>query len=119
MLTFIPSKVRNTIAVEFDGKATKEDAIKLDNYVKEHYSEDEKFNILAILHDLDGSTLKGITEGVTFDIKRWKQFRKFAVVTDKNWIKSAAEAGNYLPGIEAKHFEKGHLDAAWDWIMLP
>ncbi|PLT32087.1 STAS/SEC14 domain-containing protein [Bacillus sp. V5-8f] len=71
-----------TIAIEFDGKATKEDAMILDNYVRSNFQENEKFNILAIMHGLDGMTVRGIVDGVKFDAKRWMQFNKFAVISD-------------------------------------
>lgn len=116
MLNFLPSRDEYTIAVEFDGKATKEDAQKLDEYAKEQFGEDQKFNILAIMHDVDGTTLKGMTQGIKVDAKNWNQFRKFAVVSEKNWIQWAGELGNYLPGIEAKHFEKNQVEEAWNWI---
>ncbi|RFU61235.1 SpoIIAA family protein [Peribacillus glennii] len=116
MLSIFPSKDKSTIAIEFAGKATKEDAQNLDRYVQNNFEENEKFNFLAIMHDIDGMTAKGIVNGVKFDVKRWKQFNKFAVISDKKWIEELAEAGTHLPGIKARHFNKGQENEAWDWI---
>ncbi|PLR75971.1 STAS/SEC14 domain-containing protein [Bacillus sp. V3-13] len=116
MITFLPSNNSSTITLEFDGKATKEDAEKLDNYVKTHFTDNQKFNIIAIIHDIDGSTIKGVVDGVKFDAKRWRQFNKFAVVSEKDWLAALTMLGNYLPGIEAKHFAKGQLEEARRWI---
>lgn len=117
MMNFLPSKDDSTIAVEFEGKATKEDAQKLDERAKENFGDDRKFNIFALIHDVDGSTLKGMAEGFKTDAKHWKQYRKIAVVSDRDWIKKAGSLGDYLPGIEVKHFEKSQQDEAWKWIM--
>ncbi|PLS15967.1 STAS/SEC14 domain-containing protein [Bacillus sp. M6-12] len=116
MLTILQSRHAKTIALEFEGKATKEDAVNLDSHVKERFKDSEEFNILAIMHDVDGSTLKGMTNGIKFDAKRWKQFNKFAVISEKEWIGTLAELGKYLPGIESKHFRKDELEEAWEWI---
>ncbi|WP_077625045.1 STAS/SEC14 domain-containing protein [Sediminibacillus massiliensis] len=116
MLSFLPSQDDHTIAVEFEGKATKEDAEKLDLQVNQKFGDKEKFNILAVMHDIEGTTLKGMTEGMKFDTKRWNQFRKFAVVSNKDWLETSAGIGSYLPGVTAEHFKKDQLDEAWQWI---
>ena len=116
MLTFLPSKDPSTVAVEFSGKSTEEDAHKLDHYVKEHFLDDKEFNLLAVVDDVDGASLKGLAEGFKFDTKRMKQFNKIAIVADNNWSEMLAGLGNIMPGIDAKQFENDQLDEAWDWI---
>ncbi|WP_053219310.1 SpoIIAA family protein [Virgibacillus senegalensis] len=116
MLSFLPSQEEKTIAVQFTGEATKEDADQLENYVREHFPQGGSFNILAIVHDIKGSTLKGMIEGMKFDAKHWEQFKKFAVVTEKDSIESLTKIGKYLPGITVKQFEKDELSEAWDWL---
>ncbi|URM33379.1 STAS/SEC14 domain-containing protein [Cytobacillus firmus] len=117
MLQFIESRSPSTIALAFNGNATKEDAEKLDQYVRENYKDDQKFNILAIMTDVDGTTFQGATEGMEFDIKRWKQFNKFAVVSDQDWIGTVSKVTNYLPGITVEYFEGHQLEEAWSWIL--
>jgi len=117
LLTILPSRDAFTIAVEFSGQATKEDAMLLDNEVGQRFKEKQKFNILAIMHEVDGSTFKGVTEGLKFDAKRWLQFNKFAVVSEKTWLEALTQLGTFLPGIVAKHFEKDELEEAWTWIQ--
>lgn len=116
MINFLPSEDDSTVALEFDGKATKADAEKVDEFVKLKFGENKKFNIFAIMHDVDGSTLKGMAKGIKVDAKHWSQFRKFAVVSDKNWLQAAGDLGNFLPGVKAKHFEKSQKQEAWEWI---
>lgn len=116
MMKIVPSNDEQTIAVEFDGKATKEDAEKLDSYAEQRFDSNEKFNLFAVMHDVDGSSLKGMIEGMKVDAKHWNQYRKIAVVSDKSWIEKAGNLGNLLPGIESKHFEKNQTEEAWEWI---
>lgn len=56
MFKFLPSRAPSTIALEIDGKATGEDAQKLDQYVKENFGEHKPFHVFAIVQDLDGAT---------------------------------------------------------------
>ncbi|MCG3418541.1 STAS/SEC14 domain-containing protein [Oceanobacillus jordanicus] len=108
MITFLPSKSTSSIAVEFTGRATKEDAALLDERVAQSFNGD--------VHDIDGMTWKGIIDGVQFDAKHWSQFQKFAIVSDEKWIGTAANLGHYLPGIKAKQFNSNEVEEAWEWL---
>lgn len=116
MLTFVPSRDESTVAVEFSGAATREDAERLEEYVRSAFGEEREFNIFARMHEVDGTTLMGLAYGMKFDAKRWSQFRKFAVVTDLKWLEAVTELGKFLPGLEARHFSSGEEEAAWAWI---
>lgn len=117
MLTFLPSKDPSTIAVEMSGKSTKEDARKLDQFIKEHIVDGKEFNLLAVIDNVDGASLKGLAQGIKFDTKRINQFKKIAIVADNSWSVMIATLSNFVPGIKAKHFETGQLNKAWDWIL--
>ena len=117
MIDFIPSRDETTIAVEFSGKATKEDAELLDKTAQEKFGKEEKFNIYAVMQNVDGTSLKGMIDGMKVDAKRWKQYNKIAVISDKDWIQKAGGLGDYLPGIEVEHFEKNESEAAWEWLQ--
>lgn len=117
MLTFIPSRDERTIAVEFSGKATAEDAEKMDQAVREKYAENEKFNILAIIKDLDGTSVMGVVRGFKVDVEHWRQYNKAAFVSDKDWLNMSTNVQAILPGIKAKHFQPEELEAAWKWVQ--
>ncbi|WP_404458608.1 STAS/SEC14 domain-containing protein [Oceanobacillus kapialis] len=115
MINFLPSENDSTIAVEFTGKVTEEDANLLDKRVAQSFNGD-KFNIIAFVPEVEGTTFQGITDGMKFDAKHWSQFQKFAIVSDKSLIGTAANFGNVLPGIKAKHFQSDEIDDAWEWL---
>lgn len=116
MLSFIPSKDPDTIAVEFEGKAVKEDLVKVDQEIQKRFKDKEKFNVYAIIHEVDGATPKALLEDAKLDVKRWSQYNKMAVVSDKNWLEKMTGLSDILPGVEAKHFRMEEADKAWDWI---
>lgn len=116
MFTFLPSEDKYTVAVEVKGTITGEDARNLDAFVEKQFGRDQPFNGFVIFNDVDKTTLKGLIEGNMFDAKRWGQFQKFAVLSDKKWVETAVNAGSILPGITVKHFDKADMTNAWAWI---
>ncbi len=117
MLEIIPSRDRMTVAVQFSGKATQTDADKLERYVAEHYGNNQKFNILAIIKDVDGTNLMGMVNGLKFDAKRMNQFNKIAAVSNLPWVQSMASLGNMMPALEVKAFSEQDLEKAWAWVI--
>ena len=119
MITLLESRDAATIALEVNGKATQQDAEKLERTVQERFGDEKPFNLLGIVNDLDGSTGKGMLKGLKFDTAHWKQFRKIAVVSEENWIKNFTESASVLPGIKTKHFKKDEMEFAWHWLQQP
>lgn len=117
MLTFTPSQDTNTVAVEFDGKARLEDALKLDKIIQEKFSEKGKFNIYAVIDDLDDTAIRGIIEGMKMDLSRWNHFEKLAVISEKNWSNLKVKLEELLSDIDIKHFKMEEMHEAWDWIQ--
>ncbi len=117
MLEILNSRDPSTVVVSFAGKATKEDAERLDKHVQVQFKEDEKFNVLAFINDIDGTNFSGIINGFKVDIKRWNQFNKFAVITEMELAGNLASLANYLPGIRVKYFKPFEEEDAWSWIL--
>ncbi|WKA51245.1 STAS/SEC14 domain-containing protein [Planococcus liqunii] len=116
MLAFVPSKDTETIAMEFNGKATQEDLEKFDKVTQEKFGEKGGFNVYLVVHDFDGASAKAMFEEVKIDVNRWSQYNKLAVVSDKSLLGAIAEFAGYLPGVQAKHFDMDEMEAAWEWI---
>ncbi len=117
MFTFLPSRDERTIALGIEGTVDEEDAKKIEEYVDEHFGDDEPFNVIAYMNEVESTTFKGTLKGMKFDGKRWNQFQKFAIISDKNWIQAATNIGSILPGVKAKHFKKDEVDEAWGWLL--
>lgn len=116
MLSFIPSQDSQTLAFEISGTVTKEDLKKLEQEIEKQFSEDQQFNAYAIMQQPEMPTFKAIAEEAKIDMKRWSQYRKLAVVSEKNWLETITNLGGFLPGIEAKHFNMDETQQAWSWI---
>lgn len=118
MLSIIPSQNPNTIAMELKGKVVKEDVLKADQEIQRRFKDDEKFNVFAIVHELDGATANALLKDAKVDLKRWSQYNKVAIVSEKNWLENLTGLTDILPGIEAKHFQIEEAEEAWEWLKI-
>ncbi|WP_252315777.1 STAS/SEC14 domain-containing protein [Sinobaca sp. H24] len=117
MYTLLYTEDPSTIAVEIEGTVTEEDAQQLDHHVEEHFGSSSSFNVFVVFNEVDRTSLKQVVEGSTFNQKRRDQFDKFAILSDKTWLKFATKAGGLLPGLSMKHFDKDETDKAWSWLQ--
>ena len=116
MLSFFTSKDEQTLAIEVEGKVTKGDLEKFDNVVFDKFRNDEKFNVYAVINEIDAPTAGAMFEELAVDAKRWSQYNKLAVVSETNWMDKASGVIDKLPGVQAAHFPMDQMDQAWDWI---
>ncbi|ANU26680.1 STAS/SEC14 domain-containing protein [Planococcus versutus] len=117
MLSFVPSKDEETIAIEFEGTATHEDAMKIDRIIQEKFADKGKFNIYAIINNVEGPAFSGLEESMQVNMKAWHQFHKFAVISANSLPEQSAEVENLLPKLQVKYFNLDEMNDAWDWIQ--
>ncbi|GGF29027.1 hypothetical protein GCM10010954_30180 [Halobacillus andaensis] len=116
MFTILPSQDPSTIVVEVKGEATGRDALHLDEYIETQFKDEDRFNVIAYIKEMNGITQQGLLKGMKVDAKRWKQFDKFAIISHKDWITASAKVGKYLPGIQVEVFEDKEQEKAWKWM---
>jgi len=81
-------------------------------------SRKDKINLLAIYKDFDGfDSFKAFIEGIKLDFAAIGNIEKYAILTDKKWVRTLAEAeGKILPGITMKGFSLDEKDEALAWL---
>lgn len=117
MLSFIPSKDTETIAMEFEGTATKEDAEKINKIIQDKFADKGKFNIYAVINETEGSAFTGLGESMQVNMEAWNQFHKFAIISPTYTAGQMAEVEKLLPKLEVKHFQMEEMNEAWEWIL--
>ncbi len=116
MLSFFTSKEENTLAIEVEGKVTKDDLEKFDNIVFEKFRNDHKFNVYAVIGDINVPSAGAMFQELAVDAKRWSQYGKLALVSEQNWQSKLAGMIDKLPGVQVQHFSPEQSEQAWDWI---
>ena len=61
-------------------------------------------------------TAKAIMEEAKIDMKRWSQYNKLAVVSEKKSLETMTNISDFLPGIKVEHFNMDEMEKAWNWI---
>ncbi|HIW12973.1 MAG TPA: STAS/SEC14 domain-containing protein [Candidatus Salinicoccus stercoripullorum] len=116
MIELQESGYRNILQMTVDGKMTEEDVDRTEAFIDEHYGDEETLNVLVDIKNLAGTDLLGIVKGMLMDIKHWKQYGKFAVVTDSVWVEGGSEVSDLAPGIEVEQYDRAQKDQAWEWL---
>ncbi|EGA89057.1 hypothetical protein GPDM_12562 [Planococcus donghaensis MPA1U2] len=117
MLSIVPSKDVETIAIEFEGAVTHEDAMKIDKIIQDKYADKGRFNIYAIISEENGATFEGLEESMRKNREAWNHFHKFAVISSSHGEEQLVEMKLLLPDIEVKYFKLDEMNEAWEWIQ--
>ncbi len=110
------SEYPNLVQMTVDGKMTEEDVEMIETFIDEHYGHEETLNALVDIKNFEGTDLLGIVKGILVDIKHWKKYGKFAVITDSVLVEGGSEISNLAPGIEVEQFDRAQKDQAWEWL---
>ncbi|RJF90905.1 STAS/SEC14 domain-containing protein [Sphingomonas cavernae] len=118
MLTILPSP-DHLGAYAISGTLTKEDFDRLIADVDAKLKAHDRIAVMLDLTGFEDITFKAALEDLRYGfghIRDWTRFKREAVVTDKQWIRTMIHgAGMLLPFIELKTFEPGEQQAAIDW----
>ncbi|WP_434401123.1 STAS/SEC14 domain-containing protein [Planococcus sp. 11815] len=117
MLSIVPSKDIETIAIEVEGRASKADIEKLDHVIRDKVSEKGHFNMYAIIYKVEDSTLFDAADGAVIDRHSWSQARKFAVISERDWTSAASGWQGFADGLETRHFKLDEMNDAWEWMQ--
>jgi hypothetical protein len=80
-----------------------------------------EINLLILLDDFEGwDDLKAAKADYKFGKNEYRQVRRCAFVSDKNWHKWVIKILDpFTRRTEEKFFEPDDLDAAWEWVLAP
>ncbi len=107
----------NIYSFSVNGKIDEGGMSALYNILKDK-SRNGKIKLLAFYKNFDGfDSFKAFTEGLKVDFAGIGNIEKFAIVTDKNWVKNIAEIeSKILPGISIKTFAENEEEKALTWL---
>jgi len=113
--------LKNTVHLIIDGDINKMDIDTIFNQMKEIVTYNKEVNLLIEVEDIEGvKNLKTIFSSLKTKWFAVKHLRKYAIVTDKDWLENLSDLVNFLtPGIEIKTFDNDEQKEAIDWINAP
>jgi SpoIIAA-like len=109
------------IGFRISGKVTRDEYHELLAPVHEALERGEQVNYLvATAPDFDGLELGALWDDVkaagSVGLKHRSSWERFAVVTDKEWMRNAIAAFGWISPGELRVFEPDQVDAAKAWV---
>lgn len=105
----------NVIEANVRGEITETDMEKITTLYKEKVTKEEPINLLLVMEDLDGITIKSVLKDMEM-AKYLKSLNKVALIGDKTWLKVDAKIENLMPGVIIKQFDLNEKENALNWV---
>src|SRR5262245_29326868 len=109
-----------TLGFRISGKLTRDEYFQLLDPVNELLERGEQVSFLVVMdddfHGLDlGALWEDVKAAGSVGLKHRSAWERFAVVTDKDWVRHAISAFGWLSPGELRLFEPGELEVAKAW----
>jgi hypothetical protein len=110
-----------TIGFRVSGRLTRDEYFEIVTPVQEALDRGEPINFLFVndpdFHGIDLAALwEDAKRAPTMGLKHRSSWKRFAVVTDKDWIRHGVSAFGWLSPGEIRLFELDELDDAKAWV---
>jgi hypothetical protein len=111
------SPAENVLMVRASGKLTADDYTKtLDPALAEHQKHGDGLRVVLVLgKDFEGMTLQAAWEDLKMGLSKFSDWKRCAVVTDKDWVETALKAFGWMSPGEVKAFDLGEESDAMAW----
>ncbi len=114
-MTHIDHPDSKTVELWIDGKIHEHDYLATIQHLEKKIEQWGSVNLLENIHSFDGFELGAFWDNVKFGMKHFKDVQKFAVVTDKMWIRKVSEWAEPLTHMQIKTFPREDLLKARAW----
>lgn len=109
------------MALRVEGKIDQQESASVIEYFEKKLNTADKLNIYMEIPKIQGIEARGIWDSIKAGFANLKKYNdkveRVAVVTDKNWLQTAASVENRLfPGIDEKAFSMEEAEVAKKWV---
>lgn len=120
MLELLPTPAPHVVAFRAGGTINAADFDRVAAAIDAGLRTREQVSVYAEIVNLGGFTLEALLKDIVYGLKQianLRQYARYAVVTDAQWLRTAADFENKLfPGIEIRTFALEDDEAAMDWV---
>jgi hypothetical protein len=120
MIERIEEMPAGTIGLRASGKLTREDYQEVLEPALKEGVEAGELRLLFVMPDFDGLEAGAMIDDVETGLRAWvrdhKAWKRFAFVTDVEWLAKTMRAFAWLAPGEVRIFSLGELDVAREWV---
>ena len=113
----ILSENKNYLIINAEGEIHAEDYKNLTPVIEKMAEGYGNANLMIIARDIKGETWKGMKKDADFGFGAYKKVKKFAVVTDQEWLKIAVNIMSPFTHTKEKIFSLDEEGEAHKWLV--
>lgn len=117
MIELLTQEHDNTLALRMSGEIRSADYDVIIPVLEEKIQKHGKINLYCEMEELDEVEPKAIWKDLKFDAKHFNDFRKVAMVGDKQWLEWGAKFARPFTSAEVKYFDDSEKDRAMHWLF--
>jgi hypothetical protein len=107
-----------TLKVTVSGKLNTEDYDRFIPLVEDLITQNDKLDLLVVLHDFRGWTAGALWEDIKFDAKHFNDISKLAIVGDSAWEAGMARFCKPFTSADVRFFPREQLAGAQEWTGI-
>jgi hypothetical protein len=120
MIERIDDMPAGTVGLRASGKLSKEDYVEVLEPALREGIESGELRLLFLLTDFQGLELEAVPEDMKTGLRAWirehSAWKRFALVTDVEWVAKAMRMFTWLTPGEAMIYEPEELEEAKRWV---
>jgi hypothetical protein len=116
MVSSIETKRENLVAVRLTGTLDKQDYDRLVPVLEARIHQFGKIDLYWEMDAVQGWQPAGLWEELKFDVRHVNNFRKVAIVGDKQWEKWIAQLAGLFTSADIRYFDVHQKEQAMAWL---
>jgi hypothetical protein len=117
MLERLDRSEGSVVGLRVAGKVTSEDYDRIVPELKRTIAEHGEIDLLCRFEGWSGMEPEAVWRDMKFYAKHFGDVRRLAVVKDRDWQGTLANALGPLTGMETRVFEQSDEEDAWNWLF--
>jgi len=118
MISF--KKIEGTDIYEYiiNNKVSKESLEEINNFLRQESKKELNLKVLGVIKEFDGfEGIEAFIEGIKIDFLQSGKIKKYALLTNKNWLERLGQLGDILtPGLPVKILDLDKREEAMKWL---
>lgn len=116
MIEQIQTNTSKIIGFKLSGKLHDEDYQTFVPAVEAFLAREQRVSLFAQFEDFHGWDLHAAWDDLKFGVKHYSEFRRIALVGDRQWEKWMATLCKPFTQAEVRYFDATEIETAWKWL---
>ena len=116
MLSYAEDTENKIVELTIDGLIKKDEFDEVSKKLEQRMNDWGPLRVLKRVDSFKGIEPSALLKDLQFAFKHFRDVKKVAIVTDKEWVEKLAEMTKFLSPCEVRCFENEDIDKARVWL---